>query len=179
MAQDQRWCLECEDYTLHARTTLFSTMGCLMMMVSCLLVFITICGGLFFFLAFPIFISGWVIAVVLAELLIPWRCQRCGRPGNPAREPRPREETVLAKALSASLAGASSAAKGSPAAMRRIFSQIQRTPATLDRHIRGAWSVVEAAYATLPDWAQPIVWGLVISAPVAVVAIGIWTVARL
>jgi hypothetical protein len=63
--------------------------------------------------------------------------------------------------------------------MGGLFSKAREWPAAIDRSIRIAWGVVEAAYAKLPEWAQPIVWGLGLSLPVAVVAIGIWTVAQL
>ena len=45
--------------------------------------------------------------------------------------------------------------------------------------IFSCWSLVETAYARVPDWAQPIVWALGLSAPVVIVAVGIWSVLHL
>jgi hypothetical protein len=175
MAQSQRWCLDCEDYTLHARSTLFSGIGCLLVMVSCLLLSVTLCGGILFMVVVPTFIMGWLLIAILAQLLIPWRCQTCGRPGNPASEPGPRKPLVFSKILLGSLARVSPAVRRLPAAMGWIISWIRRSPIVIDRNIRMAWSFVEAAYLETPDWVQPIVWGFGLSMPVAIVAIGIWT----
>lgn len=60
-----------------------------------------------------------------------------------------------------------------------VLSRVLSWPPMLDRRIRGAWKIVEDGYTRLPDWAQPILWGLGLSIPVAVVAIGIWTVVNL
>jgi len=60
-----------------------------------------------------------------------------------------------------------------------ILSKIRGASATIDRIIFMTWSLVETAYARLPDWAQPIVWALGLSAPAAIVAVGIWTVMQL
>ncbi len=51
-----------------------------------------------------------------------------------------------------------------------------RLPSVVDHGIRACWSLVETVYAKLPDWAQPIVWALGLSAPVVIVAVWIWTV---
>jgi hypothetical protein len=180
MAQSQRWCLDCEDYTLHAKASLSSGMGCLLMMISCLLVFVILpCGGILLIAYVPLFLLGWLVVAVLASLLTPWRCQTCGRPGNPASEPGPRKPPVVSKVLLASLTQVSPAVRRLPAAMGWIISWIRRSPIDIDRNIRIAWSFVEAVYLKLPDWAQPIDWGFGLSMPVAIVAIGIWTMARL
>ncbi len=164
MIQSQRWCLHCEDYTLHAKATPSCGMGCLLMMVSCILIFLIFpCAGIL-----AIYIPvGWLAVIILAHLLSPWRCQRCGATGNPAHEPLPREPLAFPKIHLPSLDWA------------MIFSRIRRSPDVIDRNIRIAWSMVEGAYSKMPDWAQPIVWGLGLSMPVAIVAIGIWTVIHL
>lgn len=87
--------------------------------------------------------------------------------GQPVHEPRTRKPLALPTILLPSVNWA------------MIFSAIRKSPVVIDRRIRIAWGMVEAAYAELPDWAQPIVWGLGLSMPVAIVVIGIWTVAQL
>lgn len=73
----------------------------------------------------------------------------------------------------------SSASRSNLPGVATVFSRILSCPAMVDRRIRAVWKMVEDTYPTLPDWAQPILWGLGLSVPVAVVALGIWTVANL
>ena len=110
MIQSQRWCLSCEDYTLHAKQSLSSGMGCLLLTISCLfiipfgvLLMTLVLGPLGFFLgilASPAYVFLFVLALaglgLLVSLMVPWRCQRCGASGNPAYQPFPRRPSASA-----------------------------------------------------------------------------------
>jgi hypothetical protein len=142
-------------------------MGCLLMMLSYISIFLIIPLGGILVIPYIIFLPfAWVSLAILSRLLTPWRCQRCGGTGNPAHEPLPRKPLSFPKIPFPSVNWA------------MIFSGIRRSPLAIDQNLRIAWSMVEAGYSELPDWAQPIIWGLGLSAPVAIVAIGIWTVSQ-
>ena len=115
----------------------------------------------------PLFAVGWLAIVVLDNLLTPWRCQHCGTTGNPSSMPRPLPRPGSPSVHLPSIEWA------------LVWLRMRRLPSVVDNGIRACWSLVETAYVQLPEWAQPIVWGLGLSAPVAIVAVGIWTVIQL
>ncbi len=101
------------------------------------------------FLTLLLWIPGVVHAILVVNShLADKRTDRLIRALLPAHEPLPREPLAFPKIHLPSLDWA------------MIFSRIRRSPDVIDRNIRIAWSMVEGAYSKMPDWAQPIVWGL-------------------
>ncbi len=169
MVQSERWCLACKRYTLHGKQTLSCAVGCVLALLASILTVLCIpLLGLFLLLLLvPLFAVGWLAIAVLHNLLTPWRCQHCGTTGNPSSMPRPLARPRLPSVHLPSIEWA------------LIWMRMRRLPSVVDNGIQACWSLVETAYVQSPEWAQPIVWGVGLSAPVAIVAVGIWTVIQL
>jgi len=169
MVQSERWCLACKRYTLHGKQTLSCAVGCVLALLGSILTVLCIpLLGLFLLLLLvPLFALGWLAIAVLHNLLTPWRCQHCGTTGNPSSMPRPLPRPRLPSFHLPSIEWA------------LVWMRMRRLPSVVDNGIQACWSLVETAYVQSPEWAQPIVWGLGLSVPVAIVAVGIWTVIQL
>ncbi len=166
MIQSQRWCLKCKGYTLHGKQTLSCAAGCVLFLLISILTIL--CTSIFSLLLLPLVLSLvaviWLVIAVLHELLTPWRCQHCGTTGNPSFMPRLPSRPAFPRVHLPSIDWAP------------VWSRMRRLPSVVDHGIRACWSLVETAYAQLPDWAQPIILALGLTAPVVIVAVGIWTV---
>jgi len=169
MLQAKRWCLACEAYTLHGKRALSSSTGCVLLLLCSILIVLCIpCLGLFLLVPLlPLFAVGLLAIAMLYNLLAPWRCQYCGTTGNPSAKPRVLSRPAIPRVHLPSIEWS------------LVWSRMRSLPSVVDDGIFDCWSLVEIAYAHLPDWAQPIVWALGLSAPVVIVAVGIWTVAHL
>lgn len=161
--QSQRWCLLCERMTLHGKSRFSFGIGCLAsLLTGCL------------------FLPFWLVIVCCYSLFAPDRCQICGTEGNPSQpprgwRPRPQGSSVI---LLQNAPYAPALPSPPPPAYAPGPIDIKATPSRHDRprrppfdwkpilaSLRGCRDSVIRTYVGLPEWAQPIVWGLGIAAP--------------